>query len=186
VVNKANNGVKWVVVLIGGKPKVHPDLAKAEGEVEFGQEFCQFKPHVLAMREGQKLIVTASDPGVGHNTKIGGFDPQNQWNTMIPTPKGDEKSKVDGPDLRTEKRAITVQCNVHAWMHAYMWVFSHPYYAVTADDGSFLIDKVPAGTQKLVIWQESIGWGPGDQAGQEVEVKANDVTDLGEIKLMKK
>ena len=184
VVNKENKGIKWVVVWIGGKPKVHPDLAKAEGEVEFGQEFCQFKPHVLALRQGQKLKVTASDPGVGHNTKISGF--ANDWNTFIPTPKeGEEKSVVDGPDLKTEKLPIPVQCNIHAWMHAYIGVFSHPYFAVTGDDGSFEIKNVPAGSNKFVIWHES-GWGPGGQPGQDIVVKADETTDLKEIKLTPK
>ena len=178
VVDKESRGIKWVIVSIGGSPKVHPDQEKAEGEVEFGQEFCQFKPHVLALREGQKLKITASDPGVGHNTNMEGvYNPL--WNVLIPTPKEGEKSSVDGPDLVFDKKPFGVKCNVHNWMKAHIAVFKHPYFAVTGDDGSFEIKNVPAGKQKLVVWQEVIG-----QSDRGIEVKPDDITDV-EIKLVK-
>ena len=184
VVNKDNRGIKWALVSIGGNPKVHPDSAKAEGEVEFGQEFCHFIPHLLAMREGQKLIVTASDPGLGHNTNLsGGVNPV--WNVVIPPPKEGEKSAVDGPDLRAVRQPMPVRCDIHKWMNAHIAVFKHPYFAVTGDDGSFEIKNVPAGKQKLVVWQELILWGPGGQTGQDIEVKPDETTDVRQIMLVK-
>ena len=36
-----------------------------------------------------------------------------------------------------------VKCDVHPWMSAYVGVFSHPFFAVTGDDGKFTIAGLP-------------------------------------------
>ena len=56
-------------------------------------------------------------------------------------------------------------------------VLDNPYFAVTDDKGNYEIKNVPAGTQKVVVWQEAVQGGfvtPG--SGDEVTVKANDTT----------
>ena len=66
-------------------------------------------------------------------------------------------------------------------------VFDHPFFATTDKDGSFEIKGVPAGTQNLVLWQETVGYAtPGAGRGMPVEVKAGEVTDVGEVKLVPK
>ena len=35
-------------------------------------------------------------------------------------------------------------------------VLDNPYFAVTDDKGNFEIKNVPAGTQKVVVWQEAV------------------------------
>ena len=47
----------------------------------------------------------------------------------------------------------------HVWMQAYVWVFDHPYYAITKADGTFAIPRVPADTEvQVMAWHESQGW----------------------------
>ena len=48
-------------------------------------------------------------------------------------------------------------CDIHPWMKAYWMVLDNPYFAVTDDKGNFEIKNVPAGTQKVVVWQEACG-----------------------------
>ena len=38
------------------------------------------------------------------------------------------------------------------WMHGYLLVSNHPYYARTDSAGGFVLDKVPAGIYELVCW----------------------------------
>ena len=53
---------------------------------------------------------------------------------------------------------MKVGCDAgHTWMTAYIAVFEHPYFAVTAADGSFRIGDIPGGTYKLVFWHEKLG-----------------------------
>ncbi|MBA4189084.1 MAG: hypothetical protein C0467_13885 [Planctomycetaceae bacterium] len=42
------------------------------------------------------------------------------------------------------------------WSRGDLFVADHPYFAVTDADGRFVLDRVPAGTTKLVVWQP--GW----------------------------
>jgi hypothetical protein len=178
VINKENKGLKWVVIYLGGTPKIHPDLEKAEGEAELGQEHCHFKPHVLAMRAGQKFVVSSNDP-VAHNTKGDGF--QNSFNPIVPPAAPGEKKSLDPIDLAPEKKPIVISCSIHTgFMFAWVAVFDHPYYAVTDEDGNFEIKMAPAGVQKLVIWHEK-GYGEGLGKGKEITVKAGETVDLGPI-----
>jgi hypothetical protein len=52
---------------------------------------------------------------------------------------------------------IPVKCNVHPWMRAYIGVVSHPFFAVTGEDGTYTIKGLPAGTYTLEVWQEKYG-----------------------------
>jgi hypothetical protein len=51
---------------------------------------------------------------------------------------------------------FAVKCDVHPWMSGWIGVFDHPWFAVTGDDGSFSIGKVPGGRYTLVAWQETL------------------------------
>ena len=179
VVNKDNKGLRWVLVYIGGKPAVHPDMKQAEGTVELGQKFCSFRPHVVALRHGQKFLITSDDP-VAHNTKGDCFKNPGFNPTVPPAPEGG-RSELAGPDLDAEPRPFPISCGIHPWMKAYMGVFDHPYYAVTDENGNFEIKNIPAGSQKLVVWQEKFGWGEGAGKGKDITVKAGDTTDLGQL-----
>ena len=35
---------------------------------------------------------------------------------------------------------VPLECNVHGWMHAYLGVLDHPYFAVSGADGTFTIE----------------------------------------------
>jgi hypothetical protein len=59
--------------------------------------------------------------------------------------------KFDKPET------FKVKCEVHTWMGAYIGVFSHPYFAVTGDDGSFSLKKLPPGDYTIEAWHEKYG-----------------------------
>ena len=41
-------------------------------------------------------------------------------------------------------------------MHGIVWIFEHPYHAVTKADGSFRIDNVPTGVElTFKAWHET-------------------------------
>jgi hypothetical protein len=52
---------------------------------------------------------------------------------------------------------IPVKCNIHSWMHAFIGVLDHPYFAVSHDDGTFEIKNLPPGTYTLAVWTETLG-----------------------------
>ena len=49
---------------------------------------------------------------------------------------------------------VRVFCEIHSHMSAFILVFNHRYFAVTAADGRYQIGRVPAGRYTLVAWNE--------------------------------
>jgi len=52
---------------------------------------------------------------------------------------------------------ISVKCDVHIWMSAFIVVKDHPFWAVSAEDGTCRIENVPVGQYKLNVWHEELG-----------------------------
>src|SRR5580658_910955 len=118
--------------------------------VKLEQSGCMYKPHVIGVMTGQGIEIVNDDP-TNHN--IHPLPKINQeWNESQP-PKGDPKTK----SFAREEVMIPVKCNVHPWMRAYIGVVSHPFFAVTGEDGTFTIKGLPAGTYTLEVWQEKYG-----------------------------
>jgi len=49
---------------------------------------------------------------------------------------------------------VRVFCEIHSHMSAFILVFNHRYFSVTAADGRYQIGRVPAGRYTLVAWNE--------------------------------
>ncbi len=61
---------------------------------------------------------------------------------------------------------LKFKCDVHAWMFAWVSVFDHPYFAVSAKDGTFKIANVPPGKYTIQAAHRK-----ACPATQEIEVK---------------
>jgi plastocyanin len=68
---------------------------------------------------------------------------------------------------------IRVDCDLHPWMRAWVVVADHPFYAVTNDQGEFVLDNVPPGKYTLQLWQESLG-----TVTQDVTVRDEAITTV--------
>ena len=68
----------------------------------------------------------------------------------------DADPPIDRKFLKPEVM-IRVKCNIHSWMHAFIGVLPHPYFAVSNDDGIFTIKNLPPGTYTIGVWQEKLG-----------------------------
>jgi plastocyanin len=115
--------------------------------VELDQSGCMYKPHVLAVMAGQNIDVKNSDP-TNHN--IHPLPQTNQeWNESQPA-----GSEAKMKSFARQEIMIPVKCNIHPWMRAYINVVSHPFYAVTGDDGTFTIKGLPPGTYTIEMRHE--------------------------------
>jgi len=113
--------------------------------VTLDQNGCHYRPHVMGAMVNQKLNITNSDP-TQHNIH---FTPKNNpdWN----------QSQPNGAPALTHSFArsevlVPVKCNQHPWMKAYVGVLKHPFFAVSAEDGTFTIKGVPPGTYTVAAW----------------------------------
>jgi plastocyanin len=125
------------------------------------QKGCEYTPQILAVQTGQKIVIKNSDPVV-HNVHDLPAVAGNQEQNMAQIP--------NGPDLTftfaKPEEFLKFKCDVHPWMFAWVSVFDHPYFAVSAKDGTFKISNVPAGKYTIKAIHRKAG-----AATQEVEVK---------------
>jgi len=181
VVDEATKGVKNVLVYIPKPTAVNPEAVSAVSapQIVFDQENCVFKPHVLALMKGAKVDLKNSDP-VSHN--INSRLKNNGFNQIVPASQ-ELHQAIDNP----ERSPGELTCDIHPWMRAYWLVLDNPYFAVTDDKGNYEIKNAPAGTQKVVVWQEAAGF-VTPQSGEGVDVKAGAETskdftiDSGKLK----
>jgi plastocyanin len=104
-----------------------------------------FIPHVLAVVVGTTVDFPNSD-NTYHNvfsiSKTKSFD-------LGHYAAGRSKAvRFDRPGI------VRVFCEIHSHMSAFILVFSHRYFAVTAPDGRYQIGRVPPGHYTLDAWNE--------------------------------
>jgi hypothetical protein len=111
---------------------------------------CDFAPTVQVVPPGSTLILDNDDP-ITHTVNL-----VHRGRKLTTVELGiDEQEKQRG--RLAEPKLLDVQCEYHDWMYAKVWVLDHPYYALTAKDGSFEIPLVPEGTYTLKVWHEELG-----------------------------
>jgi plastocyanin len=118
--------------------------------VTIDQSGCWFRPRVLGIQVGQILKVVNSDP-VTHN-----IHPMAEINRAWNHSQGAGDPPIDRKFTKPEIM-IPVKCNIHSWMHAFIGVLDHPYFAVSHDDGTFEIKNLPPGAYTIAVWQEKLG-----------------------------
>jgi Polysaccharide lyase family 4, domain II len=111
---------------------------------------CWFRPRVVGIQTGQILKVINSDP-VTHNIHPMA-EINREWNHSQGAGDPPIARKFIKPEIM-----IRVKCNIHSWMHAFIGVLDHPYFAVSNEDGSFEIKNLPPGTYTIAVWQEKLG-----------------------------
>jgi hypothetical protein len=169
IVDSATKGIKNVIVYLPKPTKVNDDAKKvaAAAKVVFDQKDCIFEPHVLALMAGVPMILKSSDP-TNHNVNI--KLKNSPFNSTVAP--GKELAFVPSAAERTPGAVV---CDIHGWMTAWWMVLDHPYFAVTDAKGNFEIPNVPAGTQKVVVWQEAAGFVTAP-SGEDVTINATEPT----------
>lgn len=174
ILSTDKKGVANVVVrLAPPKGQKFKAIAPKETEVEVDQPHCAFKPHVVALAPGQRLLVKNSAP-VPHNIKMT-VDPAsgNVNKSIVIQPK----SQLAAMELNYQKKPIDIACDFHSWMTGKVYLSDHPYIAVTDKNGEFTIKNVPIGVPLKVEAIHEAGTVVGD--GVEQTFKAGDnVLDL--------
>lgn len=161
-----DRGLKNAVVYLEGFPDDPIPPGEAKTHV-LENRSCQFVPRVMVMRWGDRLVVKNNDPKLhivhAYATK------RTVFNVALPFPGNSLQiaHKINRPGL------LQVNCDTHAWMHAYVHVFGHPFFALTDNKGFFSIGDIPAGRYLLKAWHEESGV-------QSAEVT---VPENGEIKV---
>lgn len=150
VVVNDNETLQNVVVAVTDAPaNLEANAAK---NTTIDQAGCQYEPHVAILGTEGKLTVKDSDEGL-HNVRATTQDGQQLFNKT--TFKGQsvdiEAAQFDGPG------AYRLECNVHPWMEAYVFVTENGRAGVTGDEGRTELTELPAGEYTVKAWHEKYG-----------------------------
>ncbi len=128
-----------VVEIKGIKQKGEWDWKHPKDGYVIRQRGCLFKPHFLVVPDKAELTIYNHDTML-HNVNTA------QWN--IAQPGGEDY--VSKKKIAYQGRPfVRINCNVHSWMEAWVYIARSPYYAVTGADGKFKIENVPPGSYKV-------------------------------------
>ena len=136
-----DKGVHGAVVYLKRvkKGKAWPDSALKTPELN--NEKCRFVPNVQVVRRGPIEIVN-SDP-ILHNTHAF-YGRRTAFNVALPNQGQRIKQSLRRPGT------VRVECDAHHWMLGWIYVVANPYYAITAEDGTFTVTDIPPGDYTLV------------------------------------
>lgn len=116
------------------------------------QTGCVYRPHVLAVQVGQRLLVRNGDPAV-HNVNVGAkLNDRANFNRSHAPGSADISVEFDHPEL-----SIPFRCDIHPWMQAWVHVVPHPFFDITGSDGEFEIRGLPPGRYELEYVHEVLG-----------------------------
>ena len=115
------------------------------------QHECMYEPFVTGVMTGESVIIKNADKTT-HN--IHTYDGDETLFNEAQPPGAPDLNKTVESDGGT---VIKFQCDVHKWMQAHVVVTDHPFFAVSGADGSYKIEKVPAGEYELEAWHPYLG-----------------------------
>src|SRR6266566_9494581 len=116
--------------------------------VQMDQQQCVYVPRVVVIPVGGTVEFLNTDRLL-HNL--------HSASTGNPTFNRTQPRGRTIPIVFKTPEIIRVDCDLHPWMRALVVVAEHPFYAVTNDQGEFVLDNVPLGKYSLQFWQESLG-----------------------------
>jgi len=137
--------------------------------VVLDQQGCRYHPRVMGIQKDQTLKIVNSDPtthNIHPSPKVNPEFNQSQPPGAPPIEKKFSRKEI----------LIPVKCNQHPWMKANIGVLDHPYFAVSAKDGTYTIKNVPPGTYTVVFWHETQGEQTASVTVAAKESKTQDMT----------
>lgn len=143
IVVNDNQTLRDVVISVSDGPS---GLDAPAEEVSIDQENCRYQPHVITAKTNQTVKITDSDPNM-HNVRATTDDGQQLFN--LTTFEGDEKEVTF-----EEPGYVRLECNIHPWMEAWVYVTEHGQAEVTGMDGEAKLEDLPTGDYTFKTWHE--------------------------------
>jgi plastocyanin len=163
MVDKKTKGLRDVVAALA-ELAAQPKVTKRE-PAYVDQKDLRFVPRVVAVQYGQAVQFDNSDR-FNHSVRSTSTEEKNNFNFFV-TP-GKPIDCVFVP----QKHPVAIDCSLHPCMRAWVYVFSHPYFALSDEKGTFRITGIQPG--KYTLWLRHPD--AGLQAKRGVEVRARQST----------
>ncbi len=113
-----------------------------DGPVEIAQQDQEFVPYVTVVPVGAEVVFPNRDDIQHH---IYSLSRPKRFEKPLYAPGAHETVVFDQPGV------VTLGCNIHDWMVAYVVVVPTPHFAKTGADGAARL-TVPPGRYRLEVW----------------------------------
>jgi plastocyanin len=123
----------------------------------------EFVPYVSVIQAGTQVDFPNRDPIQHH---VYSFSPAKNFEFKLYTGKSPGRVVFDKPGV------ITVGCNIHDWMIAYILVVSTPYFAKVDAAGNAKLRDLRPGTYEVHAWHP-LQRGPGAPASLTLDTAAS-------------
>jgi plastocyanin len=128
----------------------------------------QFVPETLAVRAGDTVLISNSDDALHNVMTSDGGEPFN-----VNVVKGKEFAHTFNQAGGLE-HPVRLGCVFHGAMRAWIYVFDHPWFQLTQQDGRFRLENIPVGEYTLGVVHPAGKL----RRTQHIQVKANLTTPL--------
>ena len=115
----------------------------------------QFVPYVTAVQVGTTINLPNLDD-VKHHAYS--FSPAKKFELPLYAGTPEAPLLFDKPGI------VTIGCNIHDWMTAYVCVVETPFFAISGADGRVQLRNLPAGAYRAEVWQPRLKGQPADYA----------------------
>ena len=158
VVVRSTDDAPMVQVVVAVDGVADDGTAPPPGTATVDQVNRIFVPHVSVVRTGTAVQFPNRDD-IRHH--VYSFSPAKTFE--LPLYKGMPAEPV----IFDRAGVVTLACNIHDWMLAYVYVTDAPWSAVTDDAGVARFTLPDAGSYRVTVWHPSLG---PDSYGIEHEV----------------
>jgi plastocyanin len=140
----------------------------ARSQIVIDQRDKQFIPYVTALQVGTSVFFANTD-NIRHH--VYSFSPAKKFE--LPLYSGIPAK----PILFDHVGFVTLGCNIHDWMIAYVAVLPTPCFQVTSDAGRALLKNLPAGEYTVDVWHPLLKGTP-EKYSQQVTVAVRGTPEL--------
>ena len=143
------NAVVWIADISSGKADDLPRRTTVR------LNDCSLHPRVHVIARGGTVLVGSGDAMVSRLRFADATGTLSDPRALISF--NDFGQVVPSRDVARTSGLVEIRDDKHPWVRGFVVVASHPYVVVTAPDGSFRIDDVPAGIYEVIVFSEALG-----------------------------
>jgi hypothetical protein len=132
--------------------KAWPD---SPGGYVLNQKDCLFLPHLQVVPKTSNLDIVNSDP-VLHN--VHAYELMDaSARTLFNLGQPPSEEVVVRPFRPRLSNLVRLECDAHDFMQGWIYAADSPYWAVTGQDGTFVIEDIPPGEYSITARHPSPG-----------------------------
>ena len=128
----------------------------------------RFVPYVTAVQAGTAIMFPNKD-NIRHH--VYSLSPAKRFELPLYTGVPAE------PVLFDKEGFVTLGCNIHDWMIAYVAVLPTPYFQVTGQDGHIALKNLPPSQYTVFVWHPLLKKSP-EESAQQVDLTRGDAREV--------